>query len=561
MPSECTQDPYTTIPRRSRGLRRDRGGKSDSDGHHGVLGLSETSRTTLLRLLQDTVAREQDKLNVLLSSTSPPLALCSESPECRSPQAHSNSRVEDLRIVDKNEYLKTPIRLKLFPRASPTVLRTLLASPPPLGPDFYLDITGLPLSDSPSDAFDRSISHASPQLSARKTRRFARCYSDFDGINLITSSPRPSAGFPTSAPRPDLPPSPPPSAELPCSEFLPQRPESVPVSSPPLHPSLARSARPASLGLAGPYVATRRSSHERSPLSQSSVLDAISSPARRAAPCVPIVTRAASVSANECDGGEGGDEGLLSMLRPSTHPWPGLSRPSDPRLLMRNDLAFGVVRDFQRVLDELQGLGCDQSGCTESLGDQRSHGVPPHAHSPPYASSPGLSPSPSPPAEFQDLMCGPDRAHPRRRDPGPVRSQPAGIVLAELAEHDAATASGALLPSLGPDLENANEDGLDAAPAGAKPPTPGGFSSWERRLRLADCGPPRSAGGSHAGGASPLRPPSSFSGLQEEFVTLLSDQALEEESHAQLLREIAERLEEMARCRRHLAAATAMKQL
>lgn len=60
---------------------------------------------------------------------------------------------------------------------------------------------------------------------------------------------------------------------------------------------------------------------------------------------------------------------------------------------------------------------------------------------------------------------------------------------------------------------------------------------------------------------SPSRPTSFVLwASKNSFVTLLSDQALEEEgTHAQQLREIADRLEDTARRRRHLAGVTEMK--
>ena len=54
-----------------------------------------------------------------------------------------------------------------------------------------------------------------------------------------------------------------------------------------------------------------------------------------------------------------------------------------------------------------------------------------------------------------------------------------------------------------------------------------------------------------------MRLSSTFHPMREDFIALLSDQADEEEAHAKQLREIADRLEKLARSRRQLAEVAA----
>ena len=507
--------------------------------------------------------------------------------------------------LHKDDFLLTPIRKKLFPKASPGVLRKLLSTPS-LRLDFSADLTNNSSSGFSLHPAER-VATSTPWPASSGHR--SRVSDDSDRIGLAG----PVAALPAHNPLP----SPPPTTELPYAEFRPP-PGTEPGSglcalseqpSGSVRPSRRRS----------PYGDRGRSSqggsHERT--RQSPLPDALSlSPALRAAPCSPLVTRTGAVLGDELEG--------IPSLQPRPPPYlpprPGLCRASDPRLLMHNNLAFGVVRNFQRVLDQLQGLGCARSdsdqpssspshpvheaqGCTESL-------ALPDGCSDDASVNTNVMPVLLSHAGWREsTLCDSERrAQPSADPPAPhphSQSQPETCAAAELAgQNFTTTASTQLLPSLGPELENTLEPGTDRAAGhahartGPKPRTPhddeldsdGCFSFWERRLRLElgepERGSPRSAargsrsqparergpggGTPWAGaGASPLRPAhassslsdssSPFHGLQEEFVTLLSDQALEEEAHALHLREIAGRLEEMARCRRHLAEVTAMK--
>ncbi|RPD74408.1 hypothetical protein L226DRAFT_73401 [Lentinus tigrinus ALCF2SS1-7] len=403
-------------------------------------------------------------------------------------------------IVSKNDYLLTPIRQKLFPKASPSVLKTLLSTPSlrMSTPDFSGQFTDTLLSsDSSREAggtmFTTQNAFVPLELVSPLSLQSAAEVTPFqpsDPIPYLTSH--------------SLPPSPPQSTELPSAAF-PSRPGFEAESSPSTQAPGTRLATTSP----DPDAEPRRSSHARP--HHDPFPDVISS-SLRASPCSPLVTRTAA------------GEGMPSESSPYLRP--GLCRPSDPRLLMHNHLASGVVRNFQRVLDELQGLRSRNvdTECTESA-----KGVV--GLLPPL--SPPREPAPSPDLRLQNQAL--------------ARSQAAGSFVATSLR---------LLPSLGPDMKD------DSAQAKDKQLTIGDFSPWERRLDLADCDSPRSATGSRSGhGASSLHPTSSFNGLQEEFVTLLSDQASEEEEHARRLREMAEDLEELARCRRQLAEVVAKKRL
>ena len=517
MYKDSTQDPYTSLPRRSRSkLRR------YERLHQPIVPGEEDgpSRGALLVSLAANIQHEQEKMRALVDGLNLDVSRSSslgnagaetnvsdDSPNATGSWCDGPCNSGD--IISKNDYLLTPIRQRLFPKASPTVLKTLLSTP------------SLRIS-TPDSAGYLADNLLSSDSSRKPGGTMSSIKNEF--VLLEPESPLPCKSvevtpFQPSDPIPyltshSLPPSPPQSTELPSAAF-PSSSGFEADSSPSTQVPGTRLATTSP----DPYAAPRRSSHAGS---HHDHFPAVISSSLRASPCSPLVTRAAA------------GEGMPSESSPYLRP--GLCRPSDPRLLMHNHLAFGVVRDFQRVLDELQGLGprnVDTEECTESASDEDAL-VPPS--SPPR----DPAPSPDPSSQHQAMVC----------------SQAAGNVIATSSGGMRPEALSWLLPSLGPDLNDGTAERTD------KQGTIREFSTGERRLGPEEYDFPQPATVSCSGhGASSLRPTSSFNGLQEEFVTLLSDQASEEEEHARRLREMAEELEELARCRRQLAAVVAKKQL
>ena len=257
-----------------------------------------------------------------------------------------------------------------------------------------------------------------------------------------------------------------------------------------------------------------------------------------------------------------------SLLSP--HTVPGV-RPADPRRLMHNDLAYGVIRDFRRVLAELQGLGVEPSvraglrsddgasrmqehrtherelgsafgelcapschplpSILETIGREGSlyaPGVKPDASDTrPFSASggsgleyrPGMSADPSSADTTQHSLDGfshPEPFLPRTKRFGLLATKPLDIydaVSSTPAHHSTAFSAGGL-----------------EAPTSAAPPR----VARERASPSRDT-PPDGRGA----------------------VALLLAHAAAAEAHAVQLREIADQLDGIARCRRHLANVTA----
>lgn len=506
------KDPYTSLPRRSRSKFRRCEPLCQPEE-------DELPREMLLELLCATISHEQARVKVLADTLdhdfSSDLSLgqpeVQQASYCNTPDTTDSFRKRsswnsgDIAIANKNDYLLTPIRKRLFPKASPSVLKNLLSTPSLriFTPDVSGHLSDTPLSDSSRET----------RGTAPPTENAYDLLARISPLQLRSSEVTP---FHPSGPIPyltshSLPPSPPQSTELPSAVFPSQAGSEAGYSWSQQTPG-TRLASPSP----EPHAAPRGSSHARP--HHDPFQDAISS-SLRASPCSPLVSRTA----------EG--EGMPSESSPYLRP--GLCRPSDPRLLMHNHLAFGVVRDFQRVMDELQGLGPRNVGteCTESANEL-------------VASVPPSSP-------------------PREAAPSPVQNQAmthtqaAGSLNATSSEQKRTTAAAArLLPSQGPDLEDGSAYHKN------EQRTIKDFSSWARPLDLEDCSSRRSAADSRSGlGVSSLPPSSSFNGLQEEFITLLSDQATEEEEHARRLRDMAEELQKLACWRRQLAEVVANQRL
>ncbi|KAI0334749.1 hypothetical protein GY45DRAFT_1431258 [Cubamyces sp. BRFM 1775] len=235
----------------------------------------------------------------------------------------------DAEILDKRQYLLTPIRTKIFPKVSPGVLRNLLNTP---------SLRALTPEQSilPEDA---------SLLGSPLCRFTARGYNCSDAM---LTSPVKDVAPPTSeaatcsgldadlCKAPSFLPSPPPSTEIPSLVSFPL-------------PNTSTGSTPAGLldhhnaKRAEPYGDARRSS---SPERRWPFPELIPS-GLRAAPCSPLLTTRAV-----------GDESSPPL---SSAAQGRGRRPTDPRKHAHPGLAFGVVRNFQCVLDELQGLGHESS--------------------------------------------------------------------------------------------------------------------------------------------------------------------------------------------------------
>ncbi|KAI0771879.1 hypothetical protein BD413DRAFT_663300 [Trametes elegans] len=435
-------DRYTALPRPSRSrTRRSRSIEEDSVERRG-----NAPRTELLNELADT--------------SFPPAS------------AHSHStwsRPGDLEVLEKNHYLLTPIRTRLFPKASPGVLRNLLATPSlrAITPDQSISAEDSSPLGSPLQRLLPANGLNMPSNPFLSTKGLV----DVAAALPSVTHPGRASGFL---------PSPPPSTELPAIASFPlpnAEPEFLPVSG---RMSRHDAQRPE------PIAAARRSS----PGHRSPFLELIPS-GLRAAPCSPLLTTLAVV-----------DESSPPRA-PCARPGPA-RRASDPRVHAHahTGLASGVVRDFRRVLDELQGLGPEHSAVADDI-------VPPSD----------------------------DRA--------PGLAQP--VCTATL--HPCAGISGRPLdtPPLA-DCESFAPTGLNRAAYKRY-----GFlgSTASERLLGTSGDAVKTEDTSHDDG--PVIHSSSFDDLENEFVDLLSEQAGAEEAHAEQLRKMADRLEQVARCKRHLA--------
>ncbi|KAI0676881.1 hypothetical protein C8Q78DRAFT_1065570 [Trametes maxima] len=384
----------------------------------------------------------------------------SNNPPSDDPWGHS------FEITDKNQYLLTPIRMRLFPKASSGVLRNLLSTPSlrAFTPDQSVlpedsSLLGSPLQGLVTTDF---LPASVEPLSSRE------CPSDAEPAMVSGSAtlPRRTSAF--------LLPSPPPSAELPAVESF--HPRTWQPSPHRLHEHT------------DPSVDSRRSSRRPFPELIPSGL--------RAAPCSPLLTTRSVVEDTSSP---------LSSVTAARGP-----RPSDPWLHTYRGLAFGVVRDFQRVLNELQGLGHETST--------------PGADTEKQAPSQPNRASSSPEDRSLNLQCR-------------TSLRPIGIYGA------------AALPTLSRSDGEKKASGEDSS---FNSPASGG-----RGLLGPGSGPPLGQMSIQPSCA----PSTSFSGLEDEFVGLLLDQAAEEEIQAKCLREIAEELHKIAQSKRVLVGTMTKRQV
>ncbi|KAL7282126.1 hypothetical protein ACG7TL_003595 [Trametes sanguinea] len=372
----------------------------------------------------------------------------------------AGSRGHGVEVFHKNQYLLTPIRTKIFPKVSPGVLRNLLSTPSlrAFTPDQSILPEDASLLGSPLQGLFGKSYDAVPDSSCGTG----------DALVSVAPGHNPPAAI-LCRPATVLPPSPPPSAEFPALEHFPlssSEAESSPRSALHYHDSKR----------AEPFVDSRRSSSQghRSPFPE------LIPSGLRAAPCSPLLTTRPVV-----------DESSPPL---SPVPQGRGGRTLDPRRHAHSGLAFGVVRDFQRVLDELQGLGLESSIATDALDSPNRFDL--------AASGPGTLALQSGTfklgrptgATCEHIASGAQAIH--RKD-GALRSLTVD------------TRGGKLL---GP-FDNASL---------TRPP---GIS----------------------------RSSTSSSELETEFVCLLLSQASEEETQAEQLRAIADRLDDIARDRKHLA--------
>ncbi|KAH9853748.1 hypothetical protein C2E23DRAFT_727578 [Lenzites betulinus] len=386
----------------------------------------------------------------------------------------------DLGVIDKNQYLLTPIRMRLFPKASPGVLKSLLGTPSlrAFTPDQSILPEDSSLLGSPlhrlSPSFDLGL--CPPSSTSTKESCGPLSARPYDS-SVSLSHDRPKFFLP----------SPPPTAELPSLEIF--EPQNVCAeSSPPGRLVHQNAKRPL------PSLDTRRSAQSRLSLGPELIPSGL-----RAAPCSPLLTRP-----------------VVHDRTPPLSPVPAARaarRPTDLRMHAHRDLAFGVVRDFQHVLDELQGLGYGSSICADA------------PDSPDSLQAPGRSVETTTPA-LGSVFFG---------DP---------VTGTRLDECPSALVNRPCPP---------RADREDCPPkryASESFPTGGTLLGRTGDSSMAYPQAPAS---------SALR--TSLRGLDDEFITLLIGQAKDEEAQADQLRAIADRLGNVARRKRYLAQAIMGREL
>ncbi|KAH9894283.1 hypothetical protein C8Q73DRAFT_695148 [Cubamyces lactineus] len=232
-----------------------------------------------------------------------------------------------IEILDKHHYLLTPIRTRIFPKASPGVLRNLLNTPSlrALTPEQSISPEDTSLLGSPLCHFKPHGNNRLSPLSAAPVE--VATPSEIAVYGRSDADPHKASSFL---------PSPPPSTELPSLVSFPL--PSTGPESPPAGSLDHRSAKRAE-----PFGDARRSSSQEHRWPFPELIPS----GLRAAPCSPLLTTRAV-----------GDESSPPL---SSAAQGRGRRPTDPRKHAHPGLAFGVVRNFQRVLDELQGLGHESS--------------------------------------------------------------------------------------------------------------------------------------------------------------------------------------------------------
>ncbi|KAI0650034.1 hypothetical protein C8Q79DRAFT_900682 [Trametes meyenii] len=477
------RDRYTALPPRVRTRRRARSQEPPCAAAESHTPDTCVSRGDLLHKLAGSITEERKAIESLLLTfgLDDDLAtrglLVSDIDRIRlrpSNNPLSNDAWGDsFEITDKNQYLLTPIRMRLFPKASPGVLRNLLSTPSlrAFTPDQSIlpedsSLLGSPLQGLATTDF--LPANVEP-LSSRKGLPDAEPAM----ISGSATLPRRTSTF--------LLPSPPPSAELPGVESF--HPPNVAAESSPIA-GLDRNESERT----DPSVDNRGSSRRPFPELIPSGL--------RAAPCSPLLTTRSVVDDTSSP---------LSSVTAARGP-----RPSDPWMHTYRGLAFGVVRDFQRVLNELQGLGHE----TSTPGADTEQQAPPQS----------IRASSSPEDKSLNLQCR-------------TSLRPIGIYGA------------AALPTLSRSDGEKKASGADSS---FDRPVSGG-----RGLLGPGSGPPL-----RQMSAQPSCAPStSFSGLEDEFIGLLLGQAAEEETQARRLQEIAAELHKIAQSKRVLADTMTKRQL
>ncbi|KAI0829466.1 hypothetical protein BC628DRAFT_1360656 [Trametes gibbosa] len=490
MANLSVNDRYTALPMRTRSRARSQDARPSK--RHGEGG----SRGELLHKLLNSIADEDRAIASLLLTfgvveeleTNPAWVFHGDPPPLLSGRHVTNILMDspwsnELVVTDKNQYLLTPIRTRLFPKASPGVLRNLLSTPSLRA--FTPDQSILP---EDSSLLGSPLQSLVPSFDLR-TCPYSASTKEICG-SLSAHHCDSSAGSCHGPSKFSLP-SPPPSAELPFLETFDPR-NVCAESSPPGHPAHHDARRPR------PSLDTRRSAQSRLSLGPELIPSGL-----RAAPCSPLLTRPV----------------VHDRTRPlSSVPAARAARPTDLRTHAHRGLAFGVVRDFQRVLDELQGLG--HGG---SIGAHEPESTDP----PCVAQAPGRSAVETTTATLGSVFCG---------DPVTI-----------------ARPLGGRTPALMDRLRPPRADKEDCPPkrfASESFPTDGTLLGRTSDSPLAyDRAPTSSA------------PSASFRGLDDEFISLLIGQATEEEIQAEHLRTIAARLGNVARRKRYLAKAIMGREL
>ncbi|KAI9001214.1 hypothetical protein BD414DRAFT_26475 [Trametes punicea] len=326
-----SEDLYTALPRAVKHRARHGAGTPVDFLGSSVEGDSNLPRALLLSKLNASIAAEEEALRRirLMFDLNDALNLAAIDPSSTSPLAShedvsakpptSSMLSSSVELPDKYQHFPTPVRTRMLPRAGRGTLRNFLCTPPRVTSSTLPEDT--PLLGSPLQV--RLGSGSASILTSCSTLRE-------DPLKLAGPVALSSDAI-SCRPSPSLPPSPPLSSELPALEHFP-----LPSSEAESSPSLRLSFHVA--GRVEPCGETRRSPSQghRWPFPE------LITSGLRAAPCSPLLTTRAVIEESS---------------PPLSSAPPGCGRRTlDPRRHKQSGLAFGVVQDFQRVLDQLQGL-------------------------------------------------------------------------------------------------------------------------------------------------------------------------------------------------------------